>query len=417
MSSFASKNQYNHARYSAGTLLIGHLVIIDLLFFPYFQYVIMPYSLPVVLVGLLASIRISMPINFKQVLGAIFGLIIFSLIISLILPDSSIYAVENLKRALQFTTSFAYFIYFYQLGRRFGNATLNLKILLAFLIYYCSFSIYFLANPIAANELVTTVYGRLVAPQSDVLSHFRFSYIFTDPNTGAYFLLIATLPLLPLLKSRLSSLMAFMAILVAVLISQSRGGLLAMLLGTMLWLIHSSTSNERIYSSLLIKAFLAILMLILGLVVINKLIDNNIFGDTLITDYILYRLTDQESIDIGSGSRITRWLYYISELIPLPFGRGYIFNVDSADFNPHSDLLRLIYSYGFIVAPLFIYLCFRHILRIPLIIVPAVVAFGINTLIDEQKLFALFLSLLGMYYSGVFNGTLLISHKTILSQR
>jgi hypothetical protein len=85
MSSFASKNQYNHARYSAGTLLIGHLVIIDLLFFPYFQYVIMPYSLPVVLVGLLASIRISMPINFKQVLGAIFGLIIFSLIIIQIL--------------------------------------------------------------------------------------------------------------------------------------------------------------------------------------------------------------------------------------------------------------------------------------------------------------------------------------------
>jgi hypothetical protein len=394
MNSPTLQNINDSVKGSWSALLIGHLVIIDLLFFPYFQYVILPYSLPVVLVGIRMNGKISMPRNFGKILGTIFVFVGISLLASFILPVSSEYVSENIKRVLQFATSFAYFLYFYRLAQAFGSDVFSKKIVVTFLIYYSFLSFGFYLDPLITNELMTLVYGRLVVDVDTILQHFRFSYMFSDPNTGAYFLLIAAMPLMQTLSSRLRLVIVFIMIVGIVVISQSRGAVLALFLSAILY--------RRASGGALWMVFVKTLLASLVVLAVIQLAERYTGEDHSVNDAIVYRLTDKDSVEFGSSSRTDLWKYYSSILVPLPVGRGYRFDVESIEFRPHSDLLRLTYSYGFVVSALFIILLFRRILLIPLLIVPALIAFSINSLIDEQKVFALFLSLLGMYYGGAF---------------
>ena len=87
----------------------------------------------------------------------------------------------------------------------------------------------------------------------------------------------------------------------------------------------------------------------------------------------------------------------ISNITIYPFGRGYTLFIDQSPIRPHSDHIRIFYSYGLICYILVIYLFFKNIFNVKfLFIIPAFIAFSINSLIDEQKLFALFLIILAI---------------------
>ena len=70
---------------------------------------------------------------------------------------------------------------------------------------------------------------------------------------------------------------------------------------------------------------------------------------------------------------------------------------DGAPFGTHSDHFRFLYGYGFLAWGGTVYLLFRDMLgRAAPFAIPALVAFSINSLVDEQKLFCLFLCALGV---------------------
>ena len=84
----------------------------------------------------------------------------------------------------------------------------------------------------------------------------------------------------------------------------------------------------------------------------------------------------------------------MTSLTPLPIGRGYKFKTQFAGlFIPHSDLLRLLYSYGFIVATLFLS-WFSGLAVSTSALGASFDGLCINTLIDEQNflLYSLVLS-------------------------
>jgi len=83
-------------------------------------------------------------------------------------------------------------------------------------------------------------------------------------------------------------------------------------------------------------------------------------------------------------------------LVPYPLGRGYILEINGLTMKPHSDALRLIYSYGLVVFIVMFYFLVRLLVKHPVYVLPAFVAFMANTLIDEQKFFALFLCWAGI---------------------
>ncbi len=386
---------------SRWAIIVSCFVSIDLLFLPYFQYIIIPYSLPVVLVALAMDKRIFLPRNSKLILGTIFALVFLSVLFSLVLPNSSNHAVDNIKRMFQFFISFAYFVYFYGLARRFGHHVINVKIYFIFLLYYFTLTTLFFLDPSTVYDFISSVYGRLVVGEDAISETFRFSYIFNDPNTAAYFLLIATMPLFQLLKSKLSKLVTLILLMLCLMFSQSRGAMLALFASGAMWLVPWPIFYGRITSLSLKKVLYATLLIFLVLVLGSFVIENPIFDNGGIVQIAMERLSDKDSYAEG-GNRFKIWSMFASQLIPLPLGRGYMFDVDTDLFFPHSDFLRLTYSYGFIVALATVYFCFRHIFKIPLLVIPAIVAFTINSLIDEQKVFAVFLSFLGMYYGGAF---------------
>ena len=70
--------------------------------------------------------------------------------------------------------------------------------------------------------------------------------------------------------------------------------------------------------------------------------------------------------------------------------------IDGVVDRPHSDFIRFLFSYGVVaLIPASMYF-FSRLLTWPALVMPALMAFLINSLIDEQKLLSLFLCLLAV---------------------
>ena len=368
---------------------------IDLLFFPYYQVIIIPYSLPVAVIGLLECRRIIMPPKTKNMLIITSLFMSLSVTASLFLPESSDYIVENIKRLFQFSTSFLYFFFFYNVARRYKLENYLLITSVFFLVYFLLWALFFVHDPLAVNSLMSSLYGRLVTSSANVAMHGRFAYLFTDPNTAGYFLLIAVLPWLHVARNFILRVIIIVLSSLAILFLASRGVIISLILAVCLWAIPLRAILLRFRKSDFKKTLKYMPFVFIAFVIFTFMVPR-IFGDLALFISSIERISSLDGIQQG-GLRFPIWSSYVTSLTPLPIGRGYMFKTQFAGlFIPHSDLLRLLYSYGFIVATLFLSWFLRSGRKYPLLLVPALMAFGINTLIDEQKLFALFLGTLGV---------------------
>lgn len=371
------------------------LAYIDLLLFPYFQAIIIPLSLPLILAGTVVIGKATFPPKTKTPLVVLAFFMVVSMAIGFLLPHSANYAVENIKRVIQFLTSFLYLSFFFTVARQYPIENALRIISSAFLVYFTVLLAWFFFDPVSVNAMMNQVYGRLVTAEEIALMHFRFAYLFNDPNTAGYFLLIAVLPWLVLYKSMVArAVMVALCVAVAVFI-QSRGVLLALILAVLLWLFPWRWLVLSFHvRDLWGIGKLSVVSTSIGIIATFFVV--KYFGDIPIFDMSLDRISDAESYQSG-GSRFDIWKRYATALIPLPIGSGYMFDTVHGQFFPHSDLLRLIYSYGIVAAGLFMWWLVRTGWKYPLVLMPALMAFSVNTLIDEQKLFALFLATLGVF--------------------
>lgn len=370
------------------------IAYIDLLFFPYFQVIIIPLSLPLILVGIMAIGKVAFPPKTITPIFIVSILMVASMLIGSYLPDSTHYLVENFKRVMQFLTSFLYLSFFFSVAKQHPIES-DLKVISwVFCAYFLVMLAWFFFEPAIVNAIMSQAYGRLVTAEEVVLEHFRFAYLFSDPNTAGYFLLIVVLPWVPLCNNSVARTILVALCVIGGVFTQSRGVLLATISAIFMWLFQ--------WRWLLFRFRKRDLWGVLKLSVVFSLVAFNLiyfiaayFGDINIFRMSLDRVSDVESYKSG-GLRFDLWRMYITELTPFPLGRGYIFDTLEGQFTPHSDILRFIFSYGFIAAGLFIWWFVRNCWKFPLLLMPALMAFSINTLIDEQKLFGLFLATLGV---------------------
>lgn len=387
-------------KYGAWGLWIGYLIIVDLLFLPYFQVIILPLSLPLVICLLLIDRRLSAPKGTMLLVAIVAATVLVTGLSSILWSQSHGYAMENVKRSIQLTSTFAYFFYFYQLGKRFGSRTFPVVIIVLFLGAYLFLTYVFFVNPLETRQLITELYGRVTIPEKDVMMHGRFAYIFSDPNTGAYFLLVAVLPAYYMVRQNLGIVLALtLTIFLVLIVMQSRGALLIYVVALTVHFVWfgSKLKTPYVFATKRVVIFIALCLVVASVVWwLNEFV-----SDEPIAKLALERLSAEDYRQ--GGSRFMIWQIFVSNLLPLPIGRGYMLEVNGQLVFPHSDLVRFIYSYGFIAAASAVYFFFGRALKAPLIIFPALMAFTINTLIDEQKLLALFLAYLGMYRAGVFS--------------
>ena len=156
---------------------------------------------------------------------------------SLFLPESSDYIVENIKRLFQFSTSFLYFFFFYNVARRYKLENYLLITSVFFLVYFLLWALFFVHDPLAVNSLMSSLYGRLVTSSANVAMHGRFAYLFTDPNTAGYFLLIAVLPWLHVARNFILRVIIIVLSSLAILFLASRGVIISLILAVCLWAI------------------------------------------------------------------------------------------------------------------------------------------------------------------------------------
>jgi O-Antigen ligase len=365
---------------------IGYAALFDLLFLPYFQFTIIPYSLPLLFVGsLLLNIRVKQDWYFFLFITMSIAVVLSSTI-SLYLPGHTDYRIDNVKRVFQLLTSFVYFFYF-----RWLTCQTSLKIspiLMAFILWVFFLAVMFVIDPSSTNEFIRSIYGRLVISNEIVGKSLRFSYIFTDPNTAGYFLLIAASPFFVASENNKSFVLVLLLCSFMVLVMQSKGALIAFAMMVLVSTIKSVRlrTNQR-YVKLTI--LFVISLIVIGYSQNKPYVTNMIY-------FAINRLFGSADEYIRGGGRFEIWSMFYSNLMPLPLGRGYVLIIDGVMRLPHSDLIRILYSYGLIaLVPALLFFFCRFVSLAPLI-APALMAFLVNSLIDEQKILALFLSLLAI---------------------
>jgi hypothetical protein len=369
--------------------LLLYFSLIDITIFPYFKYFIVPYSLPLVVV---ASLIIGMKSK-KDYYYYLFIIISISIIISflastLIFPYDQ-YAINNLKRACQLITTFAYFFSVRWISSKF-NINYRLPLYLYILIVGVLAHL-FILDPINTLEMMRSFYGPLVTAQEVVLVHYRFAYLFSDPNTASYFFLMAISPPLIAFRDKPFWFATLAALsMMIIFIGQSRGAVLifpAILLFTYFY----KTSD---YSFNYIAPRIATFFLVISLGFVIFLIYFYFNADNIVLNKAYSRLFSGDGSYVNGGNRFDIWFQGINYYLPLPFGRGYSLCMNDGLYFPHSDFFGILYRYGFIALFAIIFFLFYKFSASFSLFFPGLMAFSINSLVDEQKVFSLFLMLL-----------------------
>ena len=374
---------------------LSFFVFIDLLLLPYFQFLIMPISLPLVIASFFVLNVKVVKDKFLVLFLIITATIIISIIISFILPKGIENAIVNIKYAIQLITTFSYFFFFSYVIK---HINLNIKpILVLFIIWYTICICMFLYNPGYSAEFLQNIYGKLVNSEDILMTDLRFSYIFQDPNTAMYFYLIAISTVLSLKRNSGFFWLLVILSLIILILGQSKGNLFAFAL-MVIYVIYRDTTDVGIRPRNIVILGLMFLFFTFGFLYYQSMVDENVF-----VKYSYERLFGDKDIYLEGGGRLEIWKKFVNNFYPLPLGRGYSLFINNQDHSPHSDLLRLLYSYGFIAMTSVVLFIFGKIKNILHLIIPTLIAFSINTLLDEQKLFGLFLSVLAIELGCIKN--------------
>lgn len=352
---------------TASTIILS-LLLVDLLFLPRLSW---PFTVPIFLLPALLVFVIST--HSKREMTA---LLFFVAMVFLSYFNSKLkfphLDEDNLKRALQIVTVFAYgcAINYVLVSKYVKN------IIKACVFFMGGVACLYFIYPQVVSDVVLLVYPQTALLKESNLEAFRYAYILTDPNSAGYFSVMVLGIYLAIERPKNILNPVIVTSLIVVVATQSRGAILSYLLLVSYYYIITAevftvAVRKLIYSALFLLVVIFILDTFTGLV-----------------DHILSRFGQE--VNLG-GSRINKYSYLFDNMTFLPYGHGYYLELSGQEFRPHSDLIRLIVSYGIYSFVLFIYLTFPKSKFEFLIYIPFFVAFMINTIISDYRLFGIYL--------------------------
>lgn len=164
-------------------------------------------------------------------------------------------------------------------------------------------------------------------------------------NNGAYAVLYL-LPFMLCLKNKNLRIISIIIILIVVLFSLKRGGLIALLMGVLVYFyvykIHINKHKSNIFSSLVV------ICLIIGIYVLIKY-----FNDNVLEKSIFERM--EEAVDTGGSGRLDIYKNYFeffkeSTLLQMIIGHGWLGSERSSNVGTtcHNDILEVLIDFGII---------------------------------------------------------------------
>lgn len=369
---------------------VAYLALIDLFLCPYFTVLVVPYSLPIVMLALVALGRVrSTSFRFHGLVIA-FLFMTASVMTAMVLGKSPDLLFEDFKRLLQFISTFVYFFYFYTVAEHLSARVIK-RIMMLAIAYIVSVAVAFVVTPYSLIALRQYLYSATAYRIDDLLTHSRFTYLFSDPNTAGYFLLVILFFVVTYFKNRFTqSLVMLVSGIFVTVLTQSVGVAISMVGATILVLAQGFAR---------LRAMRAIRSLVVAIGLCSLLLLAPLFFPEFISG-VSDSLTmfEQRVASTPTESRLLIYRYAVTNFSPFFWGQGYmLLRSDGAVFRPHSDHVRLVYSYGIIPYVIIVLWFFSKIhKRGYQFLIPAFVAFSVNSLIDEQKLLAVFLVLLAL---------------------
>ncbi len=362
------------------------IVFFDILILPYMQILIMPWSLPLLLFLFTVDVfRIKNDFDFKIYLGLCICILVSNLV-SVYRPNYLDFVGNNTKYGLQLMTSFLYFFYFKKTSIQERSNFLGL--IYIYYVYILALAIWFVGEPFIAVEFIRDLYGRTTVLVENFSMDLRFPYFFSDPNSAGYF----TLMLFGFcLHSRIHGFNLFLIFLITLLIvflTQSSGSLVALVLMIIVFILMKFSGRLKLKYLFFILGLSGILFLLSIYLINNK-------EDFILVESVYERTFNSTDRIESGGGRFYHWNNLLT-MYPLPFGRGYTLFDNGMLKPPHSDFLGLIYRYGFISLILFGLFLRKYFRRNLFIMIPAIVCLGINAMLEDQKLFGLFLILVAI---------------------
>jgi hypothetical protein len=250
----------------------------------------------------------------------------------------------------------------------------------AFYVYAIILLLLFFFYPDYYRLYMGLVYPESLESIDDNLYALRYSYFFTDPNALGYMTVMVFAAHAAFKDLKISSLQMVMVSFL-VISTQSRGAMIALFLG----LIYFAIRSPRVYFK---RAVAVSLIVYAGSVAL----DANLVSLAVEVIETRARLEDEAGSSFGGG-RYDKYLYFLSQISPVPFGSGYTLYRYGEVFRPHSDLIRIMLSYGYLALLVFSYLIWFRFKYSFAVYVPVCLAFLLNSFIDENRLMPLFLIL------------------------
>lgn len=290
-------------------------------------------------------------------------------------------AADNLKRLVQMSLLLSmFFLDFKRVHFNYLDKMLR-KIICVFVIYL----VFLLSLSLFMPDFYLQLLSKLSPNASEMISAnvemFRFSYIFSDPNTLGYLLVFLTTYYLFYASRNVVSFCTYIGLFFLVISTQSRGALLAFFAVTSIILISRSRFSFSTFKIFIFIIFTAILVYFA-------------FQDyfKFIFEAFEKRSEIEEAMGTGiGGGRDKKYIYLLQNFNFNFYGVGYSLFIDGLEFRPHSDLIRMILSYG--VSFLFVFIClfisknFKNFVLFFAFLFP----FLLNSAVDDFRLFGIFI--------------------------
>lgn len=352
-------------------------VLVDLLFFPRLLFAFgVPVSLFVIFFSFLYRPIPSRPLLVSMVLMVLMlGSVLFGLAIG-----NNFTPEESLKRAIQLFTILLYSFIRFDAEKVQSQFVMTLRF---FYFWVFGIMLLFFLHPEIYHRVAFVIYPESLDQLENNINILRFGYFFSDPNSAAYLICFTLVGYLFFERNLKWGMVCSIMAIVIILSTQSRGSFIAI---TFIFLFYIfNLKAAQIY-----RKFLAILGLCLVFWMLIYFLN-----DEVLQFYSIFEDRFDQEVDIGGG-RLGKYMDFLENFNIMPIGSGYHLFKDGVEFRPHSDLIRINMSYGLFALPLLFYFVFPRRNSQLLLFVVFMVPFMINTVIDDYRLFGMYILLFGV---------------------
>lgn len=385
--------------------LLFWLTVIDILFLPYFQLVVIPFSYFLILYWVLKNYAVIKKYKETKLIIVCMLLMFSSTIFGSIINYEYGVIGDNLKRLIQYYFTFGYYYFFKTF---FLNYEVDLKkAFMPFVIFVLILALIFNSNTSTFVQITKVwnsgnSYNNIMITGSEYSGIFRYNFIWTDPNNIAYAITGIIIFMFMFTSISLGEKICLTFLNIYILIScMSSGGWFSFIISYGLYCLYSIFHKRNIKKKINFKSI--IIFVVVAVVIIYSL-DN-------LSNFLQSDLVANASDRFGSNenTRTEIWLKILTgENIfrRTLLGKGAEIYINGISRATHSGHLYWIYAYGIISYLIFMNIFFyikKRKLYYYIPIISFFLCFTMNTMIGEQKLLIIFVLIVTYLKRGDVN--------------